>query len=219
LLIVDDHELARAGLRSILGGEADLEIVGEAANATEALALCEQLRPDLVLIDIRMPGQDGLETIGAIRTVSPAAKIIMITIHDDPQYVMWAISAGASGYVLKDATRHEMLDAVHRVLQGETVIDLKLTLQLVQQMVAMSNPPPLIEQLTAREMDVLLLIVQGQTNPEIADVLGIGKGTVKAHVQRIIAKLGVTDRTQAAVRAVQLGLVIPPHPPSDHEVG
>jgi DNA-binding NarL/FixJ family response regulator len=219
LLIVDDHELARAGLRVMLSGADDLIVADEAANVADALELCQRLQPDVVLMDVRMPGQNGLEAIASIHQVSPATKIIMVTIHDDPQYVVGAISAGADAYVLKDATRHEMLDTVRRVIRGEIVIDPKLTLQLVQQMVTMSTPPPLIEQLTAREMDVLLLMVQGQTNPEIADSLGIGKGTVKAHVQRILAKLGVTDRTQAAVRAVQLGLVILGSPPSDQETG
>jgi DNA-binding NarL/FixJ family response regulator len=219
LLIVDDHELARAGLRVMLSGADDLIVADEAANVADALELCQRLQPDVVLMDVRMPGQNGLEAIALIHQVSPATKIIMVTIHDDPQYVVGAISAGADAYVLKDATRHEMLDTVRRVIRGEIVIDPKLTLQLVQQMVTMSTPPPLIEQLTAREMDVLLLMVQGQTNPEIADSLGIGKGTVKAHVQRILAKLGVTDRTQAAVRAVQLGLVILGPPPSDQETG
>jgi DNA-binding NarL/FixJ family response regulator len=170
-------------------------------------------------MDISMPEQDGLRAIPSIHEVCPETKIIMVTIRDDPHYVVEAISAGAAAYVLKDATRLEMLDAVRRVLRGQIVIDPKLTLQLVQHMVTMTDPPPspLIETLTAREMDVLLLMVQGQTNPEIADALGIGRGTVKAHVQRILEKFGVTDRTQAAVRAVQLGIVTLGPPSSDQE--
>jgi two-component system NarL family response regulator len=209
VLIVDDHELARAGLRSMLARASGLVVVGEASNTADALELCTQFQPDLVLMDIRMPGQDGVDAIASIRAVCPATKIVMVTIHDDPSSVARAIAAGASGYVLKDATRKELLDAVRRVLRGENVLDPQLTYQLVQEIVAKPESPavPLIEPLTSRERDVLRLIVDGWTNPEIASALGIGKGTVKSHVQRIIAKLDAIDRTQAAVRAIQLGLI------------
>jgi DNA-binding NarL/FixJ family response regulator len=216
VLIVDDHELARAGLRSVLNQAAGLEIIGEVSNANDALAFCARLQPDLVLMDIRMPGLEGLDAITSIREVCPATRIVIVTIHGDPSLVVRAIAAGASGFVLKDATRKEILDAVRRVLQGETVLDPKLTFQLVQQLVTKPDSPavPLVEQLTNRERDVLRLIVEGRTNPEIAAELGIGKGTVKSHVQRVIAKLGVADRTQAAVRAVQLGLIDIDRPPN-----
>jgi DNA-binding NarL/FixJ family response regulator len=206
---VDDHELARIGLRGMFAGEADLEVAGEAANVADALALCEQLQPDVVLLDIRMAGQDGLEAIAPIHELSPATKIIMFTIHDDPTYVVSAVKAGAAGYVLKDAARHEILETVRRVLQGEVALDPRLAIQLVQELAVQRAPPddPLVEPLTSRETDVLRLIIEGRTNPQIAIALGIGKGTVKSHVQRIIAKLGVADRTQAAVRGVQLGLI------------
>ena len=214
VLIVDDHELARAGLRGMLSRAAGMEIVGEAANAADALAQCAQLKPDLILMDIRMPGQDGLEAIASLREVSPATKIVMFTIRDDPASVAQAIRAGASGYMLKDATRREILDALRRVLQGEIVVDSQLTYQLFQGILAKPEAPAIspIDSLTQRELDVLQLIAWGRTNPEIADILGISTGTVKTHVQRIIAKLGVTDRTQAAVKGVQLGLVSPDEP-------
>jgi DNA-binding NarL/FixJ family response regulator len=206
---VDDHELARIGLRGMLAGDADLEVAGEAANVADALALCDQLQPDVVLLDIRMPGQDGLEAIASIQEVSPTTKIIMFTIHDDPTYVVSAVKAGAAGYVLKDATRKEILETVRGVLRGEVALDPRLAVQLVQELAVQRAPPddPLVEPLTSRETDVLRLIIEGQTNPQIAIALGIGRGTVKSHVQRIIAKLGVADRTQAAVRGVQLGLI------------
>lgn len=191
----------------MFAGEAAFDVAGEAANVVDALAFSEQLQPDVVLLDIRMAGQDGLGAIASIHEVSPATKIIMFTISDDPTYVRSAIKAGATGYLLKEATRQEMLDTVRRVLHGETMVDPKLTLPLAQ-MNSMGDPLlPLRESLTPRETDVLRLIAGGQTNPEIAAALGIGKGTVKSHVASIIAKLDVTDRTQAAVRAVQLGLV------------
>jgi DNA-binding NarL/FixJ family response regulator len=172
-------------------------------------------------MDVRMPGQDGLSAIASIHEVSPATKIIMVTIDDDPSNVVSAIRAGAAGYILKEATIVEILETVRQVLTGEVVVDPRLALRLAQELAAQRDPAvvPLVERLTNREMDVLRLIVEGRTNPQIADALGIGTGTVKSHVQRIIAKLGVTDRTQAAVRAVQLGLVILGHPPSDHEAG
>jgi DNA-binding NarL/FixJ family response regulator len=210
VLIVDDHELARAGMRSLLGRTPRLEIVGEAADGAEATALCAHLQPDLVLMDLHMPGQTGLEAIPAILGVSPATRIVIVTIEDDPSTVVQAVAAGAAGYVLKDATRQEILDAVRRVLQGEFVLAPQLTIQLVQKFVPKpeSPPAPFVEPLTNRERQVLRLMVEGRTNPEIGAALGIGKGTVKSHVQRIIAKLGAADRTQAAVRAVQLGLVV-----------
>jgi DNA-binding NarL/FixJ family response regulator len=217
VLIVDDHELARAGLRSMLSRAAGINIAGEAANAADAVVLCGQTQPDLVLMDVRMPGQDGPDAIVAIREVSPATRIVMVTIRDDPSTVVRAIAAGAAGYVLKDTSRKDLLDAVQRVLGGEVVVDPRLTrptYQLIQDIVAKPETPaiPPIDPLTRRELEVLQLMAWGRTNPEIADILGISTGTVKTHVQRIIAKLGVTDRTQAAVKGVQLGLVSPDEP-------
>jgi DNA-binding NarL/FixJ family response regulator len=217
VLVVDDHELVRAGLRSMLAGAADLDIIGEAANTADALTLCEQLRPDLVLMDIRIGDQNGLEAIPTIQQLCPETKILMFSIYDDPSYVVRAISAGAVGYVLKDVTKQELIEALHQALRGEVVLDPGLTYQLVEDLIAIRDTPvaPLVEPLTSREFDVLRLLVSGQTNPQIAAMLGIGRGTVKSHVQRIIAKLGVTDRTQAAVRAVQLGLIGLEEPPTE----
>jgi DNA-binding NarL/FixJ family response regulator len=172
-------------------------------------------------MDIRIGGQDGLEAIPAIHEISPETKILMISIHDDPSYVVRAIKTGTVGYLLKDITRRELIEAVRQALRGEVALDRRLTYQLAQELVAQhdTHVAHLVEPLTTREYDVLRLIVSGQTNPQIATNLGIGKGTVKSHVQRIIAKLDVADRTQAAVRAVQLGLIDMDRQPVDQADG
>lgn len=211
ILIVDDHELARGGLHSMLSGEPDLEVVGEAENGERAVKLSERLMPDLVLMDVRMPGMDGIAATAAIKRFSPGTSVLMVTLYLDHDYLFQAIKAGAAGYVLKDATRRELLTSVRRVLEGETALDSALAMKLLSRLsrekeerVAQSIDP-----LTPRELQVLRLVVEGQTNHEIAGALSIGSGTVKSHVEHIIAKLGAADRTQAAVRAVQLGLLRP----------
>ena len=214
LLIVDDHELARAGLRSMLAGEPDLEVVGEARNGREAVALCPRLAPDLLLMDVRMPELDGLAATAAVKAQCPSTSVVVVTMYEDPDYLFRAVQAGAAGYVLKDATRREVLAVVRRVLQGEAVLDAPLATRLLRRLATDPGPPPAAGAaggpLTARERDVLRLLVEGQTNQEIAAALGLSRGTVKVHVGRIIAKLDASDRTQAAVRAVRLGLVDPP---------
>jgi DNA-binding NarL/FixJ family response regulator len=214
LLIVDDHELARAGLRSMLAEEPDLEVVGEAENGREALALCDRLAPDLILMDVRMPELDGLAATAAVKAQCPRTSVVVVTMYEDPDYLFRAVQAGAAGYVLKDATRREVLAVVRRVLQGEAVLDPALATRLLRRLATDLGPPPAAGPaggpLTARERDVLRLLVEGQTNQEIAAALGLSRGTVKVHVGRIIAKLDASDRTQAAVRAVRLGLVDAP---------
>ena len=211
LIMADDHELARAGLRSMLAGEAGLELVGEAANGREALELCAQVHPDLALLDMNMPEMDGLAATRAIKQLSPSISVLIVTMQANPEYLFEAVKAGAAGYVLKDVSRSELLSAIRRVLQGESCLPDEMTAQLLQrlahQAAAPAAPPP--DRLTPREQEVLRLLAQGKTNREIAAVLVVSPGTVKIHVERIIAKLGVSDRTQAAVRAVTLGLVEP----------
>jgi DNA-binding NarL/FixJ family response regulator len=209
LVIADDHELARAGLRSMLEGERGLHIVGEAASGTEALELCRTLRPDLALIDVRMPGMDGLETTRLIKQVCPTTSVIIVTMHENPDYLIAAMRVGAAGYLLKDTSRRELLTAVRQVLRGESFLNTELTQRLLQHLAsentAAAEHAPV--RLTPRELDVLRLLAQGQTNRDIARSLVISAGTVKVHVEHIIAKLGVSDRTQAAVRAVEMNLL------------
>ena len=209
LVIADDHELVRAGLRKMLTGQRGLELVGEAANGREALALCRRLKPDLALIDVRMPGLDGLAACRAIKQECPATSVILITIHENPDYLLEALKAGTAGYLFKDVTQSELITAVWQVLRGESILDRELMIRLFQRLA--SEPfghveLPLVG-LSPREREVLQLLVQGQTNREIAHNLMVSMSTVKIHVEHILAKLGVSDRTQAAVRAIELGLL------------
>jgi DNA-binding NarL/FixJ family response regulator len=209
LVIADDHELARAGLRAMLTGQRGLEVVGEAVNGREALMLCRRLQPDLALIDVRMPEQDGLATCRAIKEECPAMSVILITIHENPEYLLEALKAGAAGYVLKDISQSELITAIKGILRGESILNKELVILLLRRMA--SEPPSqeelLVRRLSPREREVLRLLTQGQTNREIAQNLIVSVSTVKIHVEHILAKLGVSDRTQAAVRAIELGLL------------
>jgi DNA-binding NarL/FixJ family response regulator len=207
LVIVDDHDLARAGLASLLSTDPRLHIVGEATTGREALAVCRHLRPDLVLMDVRIPDLDGLAATRAIKQECPGTSVIIVTMHENADYLVEAVRAGAAGYVLKGASKQELVSTVSRVLAGEPVISSDLTIQLLRRLIRSDQVATAAVQLTAREYDVLRLLVQGQTNGEIARDLRISRSTVKAHVEHILDKLGVSDRTQAAVRAVELGLV------------
>ena len=212
LVIVDDHEVARAGLRSMLEREPDLEVVGEAVTGREAIALCRQLEPDVVLLDVRMPDVDGLSATQVIKARSPRTSVIVVTMHDNPDYLFEALKAGASGYILKDASQRELVRAVRQVIAGETLPRPGRTAELLRRLAR--KPRPAVAQpaagLTPRELEVLELVTLGLTNREIAGTLSCSPGTVKVHVEHIIAKLEVSDRTQAAVRAVELGLTSAP---------
>ena len=209
MIIADDHELSRAGLRSMLAGERWLELVGEASNGREAVELCRQLHPDLALLDVRMPEMDGLAATRSIKQACPKTSVLIITTHEHSDYLVAALKAGAAGYMLKDVTRQELLSAVRRVLRGESIIDSDVAARALQRLArepsAYDGPAP--ERLTPREHEVLQLLAQGMTNREIAGQLTLSIGTVKIHVEHIIAKLGVSHRTQAALRAVELGMV------------
>lgn len=226
LLIADDHPLAREGLRAMLAGEPDLEVIGEATDGEEALELCCLLSPDLVLMDVQMPRMDGLEASRAIKSECPATSILVITTHESQDYLLEAIKSGAAGYILKEATKAQLVDAVRKVLSGESPLNSELAIRLLRRLteqlereeeLAASAFRRLPEEcpeslslglLTPREVEVLRLLAQGQTNREIARELSIALSTVKNHVQHIITKLEVSDRTQAAVRAVELGLFL-----------
>lgn len=208
-IIADDHEFTRVGLRTMLEDEPGIELVGEATDGAEALALCRALQPDLALLDIRMPNADGLAAARAIRAACPDTRVMIVTMHENPDYLVEALKAGVVGYVLKDSSRRTFLTAVRQVLRGETFVNGSVTVQLLQRLAAEAQPAQAqaYEPLTAREKDVLRLVAAGHTNRAIGAELAISLGTVKAHVEHIIAKLGVSDRTQAAVRAVELGLL------------
>jgi DNA-binding NarL/FixJ family response regulator len=209
LVIADDHELARAGLRTMLTGQRGLELVGEAATGRQALTLCRCLQPDLALLDVRMPELDGLAACRAIKQECPATSVMLITMHDNPDYLFEALKAGAAGYVLKDLSQRELLTAVQGVLRGESMLNKELVTRLLQRLARQTTRQEDLspEPLSPREREVLHLLTQGQTNREIAQHLTVSVGTVKIHVEHILAKLGVSDRTQAAVRAIELGLL------------
>lgn len=208
LIIADDHDLARAGLRAMLTDQEGLEVVGEATNGLEALELCRQLKPDLALIDVRMPEMDGLTTCYTIKQECPITSVILVTMHENLEYLLDALKAGAAGYVLKDISQEELITSVRCVLQGESLLNKDIVVQLLKRL---SNETSQQEELlsgrlSTREREVLQLLAQGQTNREIAENLTVSISTVKVHVEHILAKLGVSDRTQAAVRAVELRL-------------
>lgn len=215
LLIADDHDLVRRGLRGLLRREPDLEIIGEARDGREAVELGLSLVPDLILMDVRMPGMDGLEATREIKRERPEIGILMVTMHDDPDYMLEAIRSGAAGYVLKDASWGDLTTSVRRALSGDFPMDPDVAARLLQRL-ARETPQPqtgagptnrLSDPLTPRELEVLQRLTLGRTNSGIAQDLTISVGTAKTHVQRVIQKLGVSDRTQAAVRAVELRLV------------
>ena len=215
LAIVDDHQLAREGLRDMLADAPDLEVVGEAANGREALLLCSRLRPDLVLMDVRMPEMDGLAATREIKQRYPEVSVMMVTMHENPDYLLEALKAGAAGYVLKDAPRREVISAVRRVREGESSLDPELAARLLRRLAVEggerrgthSANGGLADTLTPRELDVLRLMQLGRTNRQVAEELYISSGTAKRHVENIIAKLEVSDRTQAVVRALELGIL------------
>jgi DNA-binding NarL/FixJ family response regulator len=224
VLIADDHDLVRDGYQRMLDREPDLEVVGEARNGREAVELCRKLSPDLVLMDVRMPEMDGIEATRRIKDELPTISVLVVTTYDNPDYLFEAVEAGAAGYVLKDAPKPQLLSAVRRTLNGESPLNQELAMQLIARFSrqtrelrepaaspAPSQPrsadAPAFEALTPRELEVLGLLAQGKSNPQIAQELVISKATAKTHVERIIGKLGVSDRTQAALRAIELGLV------------
>ncbi len=205
VLLVDDHAIVREGLQMLLAEEADIEIVGEASNGKEALTLAADLRPDVVLMDLVMPEMDGIEAMQHLRELSPASHILVLTSFTDDQRVHAAIRAGATGYLLKDVLKPELVRAIRDASQGKPTLHPEAQQRLMQQIVEPLEPS-LLEALTERERDVLRLIAQGKSNKEISATLHLTEGTVKGYVSAILSKLEVADRTQAALYAVKRGL-------------
>jgi two-component system, NarL family, response regulator LiaR len=222
LLIADDHALMREGTRAVLVRAPDLEVAGEAGDGQEAVELCRSLRPDLVLMDVSMPGMDGISATRAIKAESPKTSVLVLTAHDDHDLLLDAIKAGAAGYVLKGVGPAELVGAIRATLAGESPVDQELVMRLVRRLADETGPTkepprepagerraPPQGPLTPRELEVLRLLATGQTNRQIAKELHLSLSTVKRNLERIIAKLGVSDRTQAAVKAVELRLIDP----------
>ena len=223
LVIVDDQDFVRAGIKLLLSGEHDLAVVGEAAKGREALKLCHRTRPDLALMDVRMPEMDGLATTRAIKRRYPEVSVLILTMHEKQDYLLEAIRAGAAGYVLKDAPERELITAIRKVIEGETTLNRDLATRLLRRLAQESRgsagglaelgraqPTQLV---TPRELQILELLAQGKTNREIARDFVISTATVKRHVENITAKLEASDRTQAVVRALELGLITLPESP------
>jgi DNA-binding NarL/FixJ family response regulator len=223
VLLVDDHALIRMGFRLLLDAEADIEVVGEAADGTAAAVMCAALRPDVVLMDIRMPGHDGIEATRDIVAAGLPCKVLILTTFDLDDYVYAGLRAGASGFLLKDTQPADLVAAIHTIAAGDAVLAPTATTRLVRQFAVSPGPGPasshsaaqLQQALTSREQDVFSRIAAGMSNSEIAASLFLSEGTVKIHVGRILAKLGLRDRVQAVVLAYESRLITPGIPPEE----
>jgi len=213
--LADDQRVVREGLEMVLRMLPDIDVVGTAANGAEALVLVEETRPDVVLMDLRMPEVDGVEATGRIRAQHPDVRVVVLTTYADDESVFAALRAGARGYLTKDAGAEEIARAINRVAAGEAMLDPAVQARLLDRFDAAAGfgPPHVVpadvDRLTAREIEVLTLIAQGLSNAEIADRLFVGESTVKTHVNRIFAKTGVRDRAQVVAFAYRTGLVNP----------
>jgi DNA-binding NarL/FixJ family response regulator len=204
LIIVDDHPVVRDGLRGIIAGDPEIEVVGEASDGAEALAVAESLRPDVILMDLRMRGLGGVAAIKALAEQGTAARVLVLTTYDSDSDVVPALEAGATGYLLKDAPRDELIRAIHAAARGETVLAPSVASRLVSQLRA-----PAQDTLSDRELEVLTLIARGETNAGAAARLFISEATVKTHLLHIHAKLDVNDRAAAVAAAYERGLLVP----------
>jgi DNA-binding NarL/FixJ family response regulator len=204
LLIVDDHPVVRDGLRGMFTGTSEVDVVGEAADGAEAVTLAEALRPDVILMDLRMPGVDGVTAIGRLSERGLETRVLVLTTYDTEADVVPAIEAGATGYLLKDAPRDELFRAVRAAARGQSVLSPSVAAKLIGQVRAPAREP-----LSQREMEVLGLIARGSTNREAAAHLFISEATVKTHLLHIYGKLGVRDRASAVAAAYERGLLTP----------
>ena len=220
IVLVDDEDLIRFGLMGILSREEDMEVVGEASTGSEALRLCRNLRPELVLMDVEMPEMDGLSATRQLKEELPTISVLILTAHDNPDYMLEAVQAGAAGFLLKESALQHVASAVRTLMNGEPLLDQELAVRLLRRLspqveeagsreaqVDEELRAKMLEALTDRELEILDLLSSGMSNQQIAQQLFLSLSTVKTHVHRIISKLEVSDRTQAAVRAIRLGLV------------
>jgi len=213
VLLIDDHEMARRGLRAMLSAADWIEVAGEGDSCEAGLKLAEDLEPDMILLDIRMPGLDGLACMERLKARHPRIAVVIVTLYDDRRYVLEALRRGAAGYLLKDASTAEVIQTIRNVANGQLAVEP----QLLREALAIRDEPPTAGEsarqraeqyaLTPREHDVLILVAEGMTNKEIGGRLSITEDTVKKHVQNIIWKLRAADRTQAAIMGLRLGLL------------
>ncbi|MDI3326984.1 MAG: response regulator transcription factor [Alicyclobacillaceae bacterium] len=211
VLLVDDHALFRQGVRTILETSPDLSVVGEAANGKQAVELYPELRPDVVLMDIRMPVMSGLEAIRQLRALDPKAKILILTVSEEDEDLFEAIRAGANGYLLKNVDPDELISSIRKVARGEAVIPGLLAARIMAEFHKESSQDNAVEPLTGRELEVLGYLSTGASNREIAKQLFISEHTVRNHIQNILGKLHLTNRVQAAAYAIRQGI----RPPED----
>jgi DNA-binding NarL/FixJ family response regulator len=213
VVVADDQALVRGGFRLILQTQPDIEVVGEAADGREAVASAQELRPDVILMDIRMPGMDGLEATRRLMTTRNPPRVLILTTFDLDEYVYDALRVGASGFLLKDVRPEQLADAVRVVATGDTLLAPAITRRLVEQYLRRPPPgsrtPTGLAALTDRELDVLRLVARGRSNQQIAGTLFLGESTVKTHLTHLFAKLGLRDRAQAVVLAYESGLIQP----------
>jgi DNA-binding NarL/FixJ family response regulator len=213
ILIADDEAIVRDGLRTILDLEDDLTVVGEAADGAQAVTAARELTPDVALIDIQMPGMNGIEATRCILQAPNPPRVLVLTTFDRNEYVYEAMRAGASGFLLKDVRRQQLVDAVRTIVSGDTLLAPTITRRLIEEFCTRPSPgtttPPELADLTPRELEVLRLLARGQSNAEIAATLVVAESTVKTHIARIMAKLGLNDRAQAVIAAYETGLVRP----------
>ncbi|MFN2272333.1 MAG: response regulator [Anaerolineae bacterium] len=213
VLVADDQQLVREGLRVLLDLIPDIRVVGEAADGVAAAEQAQRIKPDVVLMDVRMPRLDGVAATCKVREMCPDAQVIILTTFDDDEYVFEGLRAGAAGYLLKDVPSEQLAEAIRAAARGEAFIQPSVTRKVVAEFARMAErehvrrEQPLVEPLSAREMEVLALLAEGLSNQEIAERLIIAPGTVKNHVSNILSKLAVRDRTQAVLRAQEIGLL------------
>ena len=213
IVVADDHEVVRAGFAALLDTQPDFTVLGTAADGGEAVRVCRDLHPDVVLMDVRMPSLDGIEATRQLAD-GPGPRVLILTTFDLDEYVFDALRAGASGFLLKDVTAERLFDAVRVIAAGEALLAPAVTRRLIIEFTRLrpvSDTPPsaVLSTLTPRETEVLRLVAEGMSNPEVARRLVVTEETVKTHVSRILAKLGLRDRTQAVVAAYESGLVVP----------
>jgi DNA-binding NarL/FixJ family response regulator len=215
IVVADDHEVVRAGFAGLLDTQPDFEVVGTASDGHDALRICQEVRPDVALMDVRMPGMDGIEATRQLCKDGGGPKVLILTTFDLDAHVFDALRAGASGFLLKDVTAERLFDAVRVIAAGEALLAPAVTRRLISEFAQLHRPAGAVVQLaslTPRETQVLRLVAEGLSNQEIAERLVVTEETVKSHVSHVLSKLGLRDRTQAVVTAYESGLVIPRRP-------
>ena len=207
ILIADDHPVLRSGLRVLLGADPDLEVVGEAGTGEETLRLAEELRPDVVLLDIGLPGESGIETARRLKAELPEVKVLFLTMHEEEGTLLEALNAGGDGYVIKRADEPEIIQAIRVVQRGDVYVHPAMTRALLSQAETTERPPEPVEPLTRREIDVLRLLARGNTNRQIAELLALSVRTIESHRANLMGKLGLSSRVELVTYAEEHGLL------------